>query len=240
MLEDYIIISIVIIILSVVQSVFGIGILIFGTPILLLFGFDFFPALSFLLPASFIISLLQVFTSWDQKPVISKYLYIWCLPAIALSLWITDLTSWSHYLIGGILIASAVTRFNQRIQKWLASALRKNDALYHVLMGIVHGSTNLGGALLTIFAVTVHHEKKAIRYVVAYYYLLFSLVQFFVLAVVVKFPALFSYNLLTALLAVFIFSSIGNRIFIQAKDNTYQKALSIFIFACGLAIILNF
>ena len=45
---------------SVVQSVFGVGVLLIGTPLLLSFGYPFFEVLSFLLPTSLIISIIQV------------------------------------------------------------------------------------------------------------------------------------------------------------------------------------
>ena len=45
---------------SVIQSVFGVGVLLFGTPVLLLLGYDFINALSVLLPISIAINCLQI------------------------------------------------------------------------------------------------------------------------------------------------------------------------------------
>ena len=45
--------------LAIVQSVFGMGILVFGTPTLLLMGYDFTSVLGLLLPASVSISAVQ-------------------------------------------------------------------------------------------------------------------------------------------------------------------------------------
>jgi uncharacterized membrane protein YfcA len=41
---------------SVIQSVFGVGVLLFGTPLLLLLGYEFVDALGVLLPVSIAIS----------------------------------------------------------------------------------------------------------------------------------------------------------------------------------------
>jgi len=49
-----------ILILSLFQSVFGVGLLLFGTPTLLALGVPFFETLSIILPPSLSISLLQV------------------------------------------------------------------------------------------------------------------------------------------------------------------------------------
>ncbi len=49
-----------VLVLAVVQSVFGVGLLVFGTPTLLLLGYPFDQVLAYLLPCSILISALQV------------------------------------------------------------------------------------------------------------------------------------------------------------------------------------
>ena len=50
----------VVALLTLVQSVFGVGLLVFGTPTLLLAGCDFDRALALLLPASLCVSAAQL------------------------------------------------------------------------------------------------------------------------------------------------------------------------------------
>lgn len=50
----------VIMLFSVIQSIFGMGILVFGTPALLLLGYDFSSVLGLLLPSSVLISFTQL------------------------------------------------------------------------------------------------------------------------------------------------------------------------------------
>ena len=45
---------------TVIQSIFGVGVLLFGTPLLLILGYDFIQALYILLPISLTINLLQI------------------------------------------------------------------------------------------------------------------------------------------------------------------------------------
>ena len=45
---------------SVIQSMFGTGVLLFGTPLLLLYGYDFQFALTILLPTSVMINIFQI------------------------------------------------------------------------------------------------------------------------------------------------------------------------------------
>ena len=49
---DFITIGIVVAVLTVIQSLFGMGLLVFGTPTLILLGVDFTEALLILLPCS--------------------------------------------------------------------------------------------------------------------------------------------------------------------------------------------
>jgi uncharacterized membrane protein YfcA len=45
---------------ATIQSLFGVGVVLFGTPILLVLGYDFITALTILPPISLTINLLQV------------------------------------------------------------------------------------------------------------------------------------------------------------------------------------
>ena len=49
-----------VVVTSVIQSIFGVGVLLFGTPILLLLGYEFIYALTILLPISIAINSLQI------------------------------------------------------------------------------------------------------------------------------------------------------------------------------------
>ena len=57
-MEFYILL--VIIVTAIIQSIFGVGVLLFGTPLLLLGGYDFVTALTVLLPISLVINLFQI------------------------------------------------------------------------------------------------------------------------------------------------------------------------------------
>lgn len=227
---------------AIIQSIFGIGILVFGTPTLLLFGYDFLTALSFLLPASFAISLLQVFTAGANRVAISKNLYWLCLPGIFIGLLLTEriaFTPWMKVLIAAALLFSALIRFWPRLQALLTSELRTRTAGYHLIMGLVHGLTNLGGALLTILAGSTNDEKYAIRYTVAYYYLAFSIVQMLVIAFLIgRYDVLIS-NSPTAIVSALVYLLIGNRIFTRTSNPTYHAALTVFMAVYGVAMLVQ-
>ena len=53
-------ILIIIVVTSFIQSIFGVGVLLFGTPLLLLRGYGFIDAVTVLLPISLSINLIQI------------------------------------------------------------------------------------------------------------------------------------------------------------------------------------
>ena len=56
-----------ILILIAIQSIFGVGLLLFGTPSFLLFGYDFANTINILMPVSITISSLQFFKSKEVR-----------------------------------------------------------------------------------------------------------------------------------------------------------------------------
>ncbi len=229
--------------LSMVQAFFGMGLLIFGTPTLLLLGYDFITTLSYLLPASFAISLLQVLTAGPNRVPVSRYLYLLCLPGIGAGLWITTaspLGSWTNMLIGGTLLFSALVRFWTPSRRLLGIMLERHLASYHVAMGIIHGLTNLGGAFLAILASGTNSRKEAIRYTIAHYYLAFSAVQMLVLATVMGQQTVLVANLPVAALSAAVYLLVGNKIFARASEPSYNFSLTVFIAVYGVVVLLSF
>lgn len=243
MTTEYLSVLAVVAILSVIQSIFGMGVLVFGTPTLLLMGYDFITALGLLLPASFAISLLQVLSAGSNRVPVSRFLYLLCLPGIGAGLWLADATllaPWTNILVGGTLLLSALVRFWPPSRKLFTVILENHLPSYHLIMGIIHGLTNLGGALLAILASGINTEKEAIRYTVAHYYLAFSAIQMLLLATIMGHHDKLVDNLSAALIAALIYLFVGNRIFIRTSNYSYNFALTMFIAAYGIAVLLRF
>ena len=70
---------IIILTLIVIQSVFGVGLLLFGTPSFLVLGYDFANTINILMPVSISISALQFFKSKiSDKDFINEYNFFVC------------------------------------------------------------------------------------------------------------------------------------------------------------------
>lgn len=237
---DLILVLVVVATFSIVQSIFGMGILVFGTPTLLLIGHDFVTTLSYLLPASFAISLIQVVTAGSNRVVVSRYLYLVCLPGIFLGLWFSESSLQGltvDILIGGTLLFSALVRLWPPSRMVLLVVLERQSLVYHFLMGLLHGLTNLGGAMLSILASTLHSEKAAVRYTIAHYYLVFSTIQMGTLAIVMGRGDILLEGSVTMIVSSVVYFLIGSRVFTHLSNPSYNFVLTVFIAMYGVALL---
>jgi uncharacterized membrane protein YfcA len=112
--------ALIILLLSCVQSVFGMGILVFGTPTFLLLGYSFPETLGLWLPASLVISVAQIALHKGNRPPVSKLLWAICLPAIGISLFISisaEFARSTYFLVACALFVAAAARISPALKK---------------------------------------------------------------------------------------------------------------------------
>lgn len=231
---------ILIFIFATIQSVFGIGLLVFGTPSLILLGFSFEEALLTLLPSSLLISLLQL--KEDHK-LVDKFILkfcSWTIPSMVLGL-ILALTVLPglplKFFIAGVLFFGAAIRLSPSLNAVLQSWLNKNERLYLLVMGLVHGMSNLGGGLLTVYAGLLFSEKRRVRVHVAMGYAVFAIAQIIVL-LVLKHSLLKWELLLPPLVAITAFLSIGRWSFNVASAAVFNNAMTAFMLIFAAMLLL--
>ena len=171
------IVAIIILASLLTQILFGVGVLLWGTPSLLLLGYEFSTALSLLLPISMVISGLQVVTNSQHvnRRGICNFIKF-SLPFAVLGL-LTVMAfginiEWFVFgalVFGGILRLNTVKRLSNKI-------LNLKDFMLP-LIGIVHGISNLGGSLLVIWVSQTETTKLGFRSTVAACYFLLALFQ---------------------------------------------------------------
>ena len=160
---DFFLENLILIILIIIQSIFGIGLLLLGTPTFLLLGYDFLSTLNFLLPSSIVISYLQ-FTSLKIPPkkIIFEY-NIFCLPFLVLFLLLAlnfkEILNFKFY-VAIILIMSSLLALNKNTFPSLRKNILKYKKLILIFIGSVHGLTNMGGGFLTIFSSLINNNDK--------------------------------------------------------------------------------
>ena len=105
--------NLILLVLIIIQSIFGIGLLLFGTPTFLLIGYNFLETLNFLLPISIVISFLQFKNSRIQsKKIIFNY-NLFCLPFLVLFLLLAlnfkEILNFKFYVAIILIISSFLT-----------------------------------------------------------------------------------------------------------------------------------
>ncbi|NIF90220.1 TSUP family transporter [Burkholderia sp. Cy-637] len=226
--------------LAVVQSIFGMGVLVFGTPTLLLLGFDFTSVLGLLLPSSMAISAIQVATGRGEPlPARERINMLFCALAIVAALAVlvaTGLRARVEILIGLMMLGAAVIRYSPRLQARLQRFVQRRDRAYAGAMGVIHGLTNMGGALLAVYAVSRHQDKLQVRLAIARYYLLFGALQLGTLSVLRR-SALSVEGFAIAPLAVVVYFAVGNLLFKRAGAPLYERAMTAFIGVYGAVVL---
>ena len=215
----------VVLILIIFQSIFGVGLLLFGTPIFLFMGNSFESTLLVLLPVSVTISFLQMISRKQSiKPFISEY-NIFCLPFLILFLLIVlnldEIIDIKIY-VAIFLIISALIALNKNKITFFNDHLIKYRKLCLAIIGTIHGFTNMGGGFLSIFSGVVNgNNREMTRNYISYGYFTMGIIQYITILLVgtssIDFNKL--YYLILPLIFFFpaqkIFKNINNIIFIK-------------------------
>jgi hypothetical protein len=170
------------ILLVVVQSIFGVGLLLFGTPSFLLLGYDFPNTINILMPISISVSLLQFLNSKiKDKNFIAEFNY-YCLPFLflflTLALTYRNIIDFKLYVAVLLVFSSLIIINKNKFSNFLKNFLKLKKVIL-VLIGSIHGFTNMGGNFLSIYSILLAKNKKKIsRYYISYGYLSMGIIQY--------------------------------------------------------------
>jgi hypothetical protein len=148
MLMNDIKIWIIIIISSAFQSIAGVGVLVLGTPLLLALNKDYIDILNTLIPCALTISISQLIFNFKYG---IDYNFVkglkYSVPILVFCLLISiNFGNFIFLVVGTILVM--ISRIKEK--KYLNN--KKSNRIYFILLGFLHGSANLGGAVLNKYA----------------------------------------------------------------------------------------
>ena len=235
-------IMLVVAVTAIIQSMFGAGILLFGTPLLLLFGYEFVDILIVLLPISLAINLLQIIQHHAHIDfVFYRKIVLLTLPPIAVFLFlVTHLRINIGLIIGPFLLLIALKEISTTIAR-IIDRMMQHETIYFIVMGVVHGLSNLGGSLLTAIVHHKNYEKDVARVTVAASYGTFAVVQLLTLW-------LFSQqqidvpvydNMIYLTVGVIIFLLTDAMFYAQIDRDKYRRIFAVFLAISGLVLILK-
>lgn len=231
-------IMMVVAVLAMVQSLFGVGLLLFGTPILLMLGLSFRDALWVLLPASITVSSLQLLLDRRLDLPVAKTLLVWTVPSVGFGLLLVltlTLKIRIDFLVIAILIVSVLLRLSSRMRERLMVFCNDYRRAMLLVIGLVHGLTNMGGSLLSVYAAAQSTDKFAIRQFIALGYVLFAGTQLLVLIATQtgQYPNPLAYMAIGG--AVFV--GLGRRAFDAMNQRRYAFLLNLFMLGCASMLI---
>ena len=224
---------------AIIQSLFGVGVLLFGTPVLLLLGYDFVNTLSVLLPISIAINALQILKHYRFiDGGFYRNVLIYTIPLVVLFLFIATTARLSiGFLVGAFLIFVALKSFFPAVEQAVEKMVRYEKA-YLAVMGLVHGLTNLGGALLTAMVHGKGYDKNTTRVTVAACYATFALFQLAtLLSLGTEFALSYSENATFLQIGVIVFLLIEELLYSGIDNNKYSKFFAVFLLASGILLI---
>jgi uncharacterized membrane protein YfcA len=228
--------EIIIFLLSIIHSIFGIGLLAIGTPLLLILNYDFLIILKILLPCSILISAFQIINTKNISFKDKKLIYM-SLPYVFIGAFViyTFGTKINFKLTIGfsILIILFLKLFSKKKTNLL---IKKNKNILICCTGFFHGLTNTGGSLISLIFQDLKKNKYEVRGCIACTYFFYALIQYFLLIFFLK-AKLLDYNNFKLLLFTFIGYFLGNIIFKKIKFNNFLNILNLIIFFSAVYLI---
>tara|TARA_Y100000590_G_C15450332_1_gene912443 strand:+ start:82 stop:807 length:726 start_codon:yes stop_codon:yes gene_type:complete len=231
----------VLIITSIIQSIFGTGVLLFGTPLLLLLGYNFENTLIILLPTSILISFIQ--TVRNIKMIDYKFykkLFIYSIPTIVLFLFLINQSPLKINIFVGLFLI--ILSLKQKISSinYFFQNMMTFERLYLLSTGIIHGLTNLGGSLLSAIVFSKKISKESKRTTIAVSYLTFA--SFQIITIILAFDYTGSINKWNFIywssgLTTFLF--VEKYLYLKINEKQYVIYSSFFLFIIGILLILN-
>ena len=177
--------------LSIIQTTVGIGILVIGTPTLLILGKEMPEIMANLLPLSIITSALNlVYFKFKNKKLnivqekdISSIFFFYCLPGIFLGIVLINFLSSEinfKIIVSTLILFSIFSKY--KFKNLLGNINKSLKKFFIHAIGIAHGLTNSGGTLLSIFILSFGPNKNinSSRYNITYFYFFLAFTQYII------------------------------------------------------------
>tara|TARA_Y200000002_G_C22639371_1_gene646233 strand:- start:800 stop:1525 length:726 start_codon:yes stop_codon:yes gene_type:complete len=233
---------IIITFLIVIQSIFGVGLLLFGTPSFLILGYDFASTINILMPVSITISILQFLKSKVSDQKFIKEYNLFCVPFLIFFLVIA--LKFKYFfdfklLVGFLLVFSSILILNKKKFSSFRDIFFKFKRFVLVGIGFVHGLTNMGGSFLAIYSTLVSQNKKeTTRYYICYGYLIMGILQYFTV-LFLSFKTLEFTRLFYILFALILYFPSQN-LFKNINDKKFSKYINIIALVYGILILIAY
>lgn len=241
-LENYFILFYLCLIVAL-QSAVGVGVLVLGTPFLLIKGYSIIEILFILLPLSIITSLANLIIirltknniKFSTSKEFKKFFFV-CIPSIILGLLILK-----HYqefinfkvLVGLVIILSIIliilrSRITFKINFFRISILS--------MVGVIHGLTNSGGTLMSLILSNEKNKLDA-RYSITFFYFMLALIQYLLTAIIFQNSVILPFEFLGFFILMFGII-LGNLFIIYVSENIYKILINFLALISSIILII--
>jgi len=231
-------ILIVIFVFSLVQSIFGVGLLLFGTPTLLFAGYSYGDSLWILLPPSVAISVIQLVNNY-KFIYFKREIYILTIPALVTCLvfiLVYEQAIDIKQVVGVGLLFVGVVRMSSRLRVVMENIIANNDKIYYLIMGAIHGLSNMGGGPLSVLMTAMYDDKYSIQTNIAHVYFIFGVSQLVVLTILSN--SSFEYaNFLFVIIALSVYFFVGRGLTHKIRDSSFNLIISVLVIAYGITAL---
>ncbi len=243
MFENFII-PIYFCLIVILQSAIGVGILVLGTPFLLILNYNLIDILYLLLPISIFTSFtnLLIMKLSNNTTDISTYkelikFFKICVPSIIIGL--IFLKFFENYINFKLLVAIVIflsigivtlkDYFKFRINFFRISILS--------MIGFIHGLTNSGGTLMSL-ALSTNEKKNYARLNITFFYLLLAFFQY-ILTIIIFYEKFNFPKNFDLLLIILIGIAIGNILNKFISYNMYKIFINFLAILSGIILCLT-
>ena len=193
------------------------------------------------MPISLLINLFQIIKNHSAIDFdLYKKILIYTTPFIVIFLIFINKTKINiGIFIGLLLLIVAVKDLSTKVNR-IVNLLLQYEKSYLILMGILHGLTNLGGSLLTAIVHAKSYEKQITRSTIAASYATFATFQLVTLLFSgFEFDIKLSMIALCMVVGLIVFFSTEKIIYANIDAKAYRKYFAGFIFLSGLLILVK-
>ena len=135
---------IIIIFCTAIQNIFGVGVLVFGTPILLSLDYDLMTTLGILLPSSLLVSIIQILTIKNARfPTTNVLIQSVCGVVLGAFLLLYFSVPLSIYVVTAVaMLLAGGLRLNLELRYRVYNLLTQTSLNFYFFNGIFHGKHN--------------------------------------------------------------------------------------------------
>lgn len=231
--------------LVIIQTIIGVGVLVLGTPTLLLLNYNIIEIINLLLPISILTSFLNItiFTKYKLNIIDNKkykYFFIICIPGIFIGLKVLEMFQKFidfELLVAIIILISLYLKLTSNKKLYKLTNIKKKIIIFTT--GIVHGLTNAGGTLLAIFISSNTINRKKVAYEISLFYFLLASIQYTIFLYIFNTEYEIDITFFT-IIVVIINVFIGNQISRKFSNQFFQILLNLVVFISAISLILRY